>query len=143
MAQLSPILRAMTPEARHALGADEVVVDVLPFRVGRESRARSARPPPANVERREGRMQPNNELYLLDRGERIQISREHFQIQQRDDGSYELLDRHSACGTVVDDRPVGGRDEGGRSELRSGSTIRVGTAGSPYLFKFVLSTTCE
>ena len=91
-----------------------------------------------SVERRESTEVPTNDLYMLDMGEKLNVSREHFQIEQDVDGSYILVDLGSACGTIVDDQPVGGHDEGGRAVLQNGSTIRVGTKTSPFLYTFVV-----
>jgi len=69
----------------------------------------------------------------------LQISREHFAIE-RATGSYFLVDRGSACGTIVAGRHIGGDRAGGRTELRSGDEIVVGTDGSPYVFRFEIAT---
>ncbi len=133
-----PILRPLTEEARKSLQRDERRIDHFPYRVGRERRVALIAGEYRSIERREGDAPPTNELYLLDLGEKLNVSREHFQIEQDPDGGYALLDRGSACGTIVDGQPVGGQDRGGRCPLKNGSQIRVGISTSPYLFEFVI-----
>jgi len=65
----------------------------------------------------------------------LNISREHFAIECAG-SQFVLVDLGSACGTIVAGTPVGGGRTGGRTELRSGDEIVVGTDTSPYLFRF-------
>jgi len=138
MSTTTPILRAMNEEASKAMQRDQRLIEHVPYRVGRERRVALVAGEYRSIERRETDAAPTNDLYLLDMGEKLNVSREHFQIEQEQDGSYVLVDRGSACGTIVDDQPVGGHDAGGRFPLKNGSTIRVGIASSPYLFEFVI-----
>jgi pSer/pThr/pTyr-binding forkhead associated (FHA) protein len=64
------------------------------------------------------------------------ISREHLALDYLGDNRFTLIDRNSACGTMVEDARVGGRDSGGAIDLKSGQTIRIGSCTSPYLFRF-------
>ncbi|MEI6734467.1 MAG: FHA domain-containing protein, partial [Comamonadaceae bacterium] len=66
----------------------------------------------------------------------LNISREHFQIDNTPDG-YVLVDRGSACGTSVNGVLVGGNDAGGTASLNDGDTIGIGNESTPYLFTFV------
>ena len=129
------ILVPQTPEARSALrGRPHVEIDRLPFRIGRESRLAMVEGELTFMERRKGARPPNNDLYLLDQGELLNISREHLQIEQAADGGFVVHDRGSACGTQVDDRTIGGRDTTGSLPLKEGSKIVIGTRESPYRF---------
>lgn len=130
-----PVLRAKTPEAERSAGREVIELDRFPFRVGRESRSSRRRDGGEEGDRR-GREPATNELYLRDTGEWLQISREHFQIEQTADGRYELVERGSACGTIVDGKVVGGDRRTGRCPLSPGSTIVIGTAHSPFVFEF-------
>ena len=137
-----PILRALTPEAEESLrGAAEAAVTGSPFRVGRESRGepeqgvelfggRDRRAPSANT---------NNDLYLHDPGRLKHISREHFIIERRPDGSYLLEDRGSACGTIVGNVAIGGRRRTGQCPLEDGNVIVVGNDESPFVYQFLLN----
>lgn len=129
------LLVPLTPEARKALaGRAHVAIDRLPFRIGRESRMAVVKGKLTFMERRKGDKPPNNDLYLLDDGELLNISREHLQIEKAADGEVLVYDRGSACGTHVDGRTVGGRDTTGRLALRDDSEIIIGTRESPYRF---------
>ena len=134
-----PVLVPVTPEARAAILRERIVLDGFPFRIGRESRAGFVDGALRSLERRSGGLPPNNDLYMLDRGTLLNVSREHFQIEKTKEGGYALVDRGSTCGTIVDGQTVGGQERGGTAPLKEGSLIRVGTQASPYLFKFLIS----
>jgi hypothetical protein len=131
------ILEALTPEAVAAIPkgdreGDSVIIRNLPFRVGRESRVVETGGKPELGERREkGNSELNNDLYLLDSGHQLNISRNHFQIVKNKDG-YTLVDRGSVCGTKI-----GGQDIGSSSPLRDGDVIGIGAVGSPYIYRFI------
>ena len=130
------VLVAVTKEATLALGGRrEVRVRQFPFKVGRESRV-TLSVKPAH-ERRGGTAPQLNDLSLVDptRADVLHISREHFVIEYTDNQFF-LVDRGSVCGTLVAGRQVGGDRTGGRTELRSGDEIIVGTDASPYVFRF-------
>jgi len=82
--------------------------------------------------------EPNNDVYLLDNGEYLQISREHCSIVKNEDGSYILYDRGSACGSMVNDIKVGGEDHSASAPLKDGDIISLGIENSPYKFKFII-----
>lgn len=131
------VLRAVTPEAGRALGADTLVVDRFPFRVGRESRLEKLSW--LTAERREDHNPlASNDLYILENGPTRNVSREHFQITRGVDGSFQVEDLGSICGTIVGQRNIGGHHSRGSCPLEDGSTIVVGTPGSPFVFKFNL-----
>jgi len=78
-----------------------VLIHTLPFRVGRESRMVAGEQGLRVAERRKFSGAPNNELYLIDAGPRLQVSRNHFQVERDGAGGYQLTDRGSACGVLV------------------------------------------
>jgi pSer/pThr/pTyr-binding forkhead associated (FHA) protein len=129
----------MSDGARRAINGDFLAIDRLPFRVGRNSRSSNGRTT-ADIERRKGTVGQVNEAYLIEPSlEKFhQISREHFLIDA-EHGHFYVVDRHSVCGTIVAGKVVGGDRAGGRVELYDGDIIVVGTAASPYIFKFVVS----
>ncbi len=135
----TPYLEAVTPEAERSLGSEWLALRRLPFRIGRECRLVAGRDGLHVAERRKQVSEPNNDLYLLDPGPRLQVSRAHCQIEADDQGGYRLLDRGSACGTIVGNQSVGGADAGGRHVLKDGDLIIVGTAESPFAFRFRLT----
>jgi pSer/pThr/pTyr-binding forkhead associated (FHA) protein len=130
------LLKALTPEAELCLGGSLVRIQIFPFRVGRESRVGDS--PFFPNSRRCAGSTPNNDLYLVEKGQLMNVSREHFHIELRD-GEYFLVDRGSVCGTLAEGVRVGGEREGGEVRLENGDVIIVGTSISPYVFKFVVA----
>jgi len=131
-------LFSLTPESRTALGGAEMELKELPFRVGRESRQYESKEKKAMfAEKRNPANRPNNDLYLGEDTDLINVSREHFQIV-RDGAGFALEDRGSTLGTSVEGQKVGGENKGGRIALRDGDVIIVGASVSPFVFKFRL-----
>jgi len=115
------MLVALTPEARAALGAAQVEISRAVARV--------------IMERRQSASRPNNDLYLLEPDEPLNVSREHFQIEHNGT-HWVLVDRQSTCGTIVEGQVIGGNHAGGAAPLRDGDVIIVGTSSSRFVFKF-------
>jgi predicted component of type VI protein secretion system len=135
MTDTAAFLKALTPEAKASLGAPRLELARYPFRVGRESRATTQ----AHFlnSRRRPDSSPQNDLYLTDPGQLLNISREHFQIERRS-GAFFLVDRNSACGTLVEGETIGKGRNGGERQLENGDVIIVGTSESRQAFKFVI-----
>jgi hypothetical protein len=135
-------LKALTREAELAapqglLVAGMVGIRGYPFRVGRESRGKVVDGIFHRIERpRRGDALPNNDLYLVDAKERLQISREHFRIERAATG-YQVVDRGSVCGISVGGVRTGGNERGGTLSLRDGDEIRVGEDVTPYRYTFI------
>lgn len=151
-------LVALTPESAAAILAREINIPHLPFRVGRESRrVRWTQDGPVGERRRslnrspdrspdrsdawsaDGSATANNDLYLVEDSEPMNVSREHFLIGRDADGFF-LQDRGSTCGTLVEGELVGGDGQPGRVALADHHVIVVGTSLSRYIFKFRLET---
>ena len=136
-------LKALTPEARAAIPLGLVVDGMVgirgfPFRVGRESRGKMVDGVFHRIERpRRGDAAPTNELYLVDTGEKLQISREHFSIERTAAG-YQLVDRRSVCGTSVAGKWIGSEENGGTAPLRDGDEIRLGMDPTPFRYTFMV-----
>ena len=119
------VLKALTREAELAVPQGLLVAGMVgirghPFRVGRESRGKVVDGVFHRIERpRRGDALPNNDLYLADNKERLQISREHFKIERTAAG-YQVVDRGSVCGISVGGVRVGGKERGGALPLRDG-----------------------
>lgn len=133
------ILRPATATTRLSIDVDDIKMKTFPFRVGREARTHLMAKLPVFGERRNTKVAPNNELYVRDMGRPLNVSREHFAIERHTDGSFELVDRGSACGTIVNGNVIGGEYTGGRCPLFDGDTIVVGTHDSAIAFEFVES----
>ena len=128
-------LVGLTSEASGALAGTRTLITRLPYRVGRESR-RVLTKLAMSIERRLGTAPPLNDLYIEEKGQQVHVSREHFLIDASEEGFF-LLDRGSACGTLVNGVLVGGSRKGGRVALDNGATIIAGSAASPFVFQFV------
>jgi pSer/pThr/pTyr-binding forkhead associated (FHA) protein len=134
MLEVSAFLKALTPEAKSCLGAFLFEIPHFPFKVGRESRSGDKTRYPNS--RRSPDSVPSNDLYLPEPRSHINVSREHFQIETRN-GKFYLVDRGSACGTLVEGVIVGKDRTGGERLLENGDVIVVGTSESRFAFKFV------
>jgi hypothetical protein len=136
------MLQALTAEALEAVPSvarhgDKVAIYDFPFKVGRESRVMKVNGRLESIERpKKDNSSPSNDLYLVDRGQRLNISREHFEIRCEESG-YSLVDRGSACGTRVAGSTIGGDDHGGIAPLRDGDIIAVGIVDTPYTYRFI------
>ncbi len=136
------ILKAITPEAKSAitkncLGDEIIGIWTFPFRMGRESRVgRIDGKLPVSEKAKAKKGKPNNDIYLVDNGPSLQISRQHIKIERTQTG-YLLTDRESDCGTIVNDKKIGGEFTGGTCELNDGDIITVGTEDSLYKFEFI------
>jgi len=136
------VLQAMTPEAKasvpHSLLEHNLIrISQFPFNVGRESRVSRVDGKLVRTERvKHVEADSSNDLYLTDDIRPMNISREHFRIEQRGN-DYILIDRHSACGSSVDNQRIGGQDSGGEISLKDGDIIAIGVEDTPYVFKFI------
>lgn len=129
-------LKSLTPEAKAAIGGTFYPMPKFPFRVGRESRASNRNEGSAGTRRQSGSA-PNNDLYLVETGTELNISREHLLIDIRD-GDYFIVDKGSSCGTIVEGEQIGEKRQTTWRRLEDGDVIIVGTSRSKYVFKFVL-----
>ena len=129
----------MSDDARRAIDGEFLIIDRLPFRLGRDSRASNPRAT-FRTERRRRVVGQLNDVYLFEDplAQFHHVSREHFLIDA-EHGLFYVVDRHSVCGTIVAGKTVGGDRTGGRIELHDQDVIVAGTAASPYAFKFVVS----
>ena len=138
------VLKAMSEEAKHSIIKREFAQDIIPiynypFKIGREARVQFVNGEVVLQERHKlSGQEPNNDVYLLDNGEYLQISREHCSIIKNEDGTYTLHDRGSACGSMVNDTKVGGEDHQASAPLKDGDIISLGIENSPYKFKFII-----
>ncbi|MES2604952.1 MAG: FHA domain-containing protein [Pseudomonadota bacterium] len=136
------VLKALTRESLQAIPAGMqidgmVVIHAFPFRVGRESRVTVINGRIHRIERPNvGDVKPTNEMYLLDAGDLLQVSREHFQIEQTADG-YVVTDRGSKCGVTVAGKRIGAGTGVKSAPVVDGDLIAIGTSETNYLFSFI------
>ncbi len=137
------VLKALTDEAELAVPQNisingYIPIRNFPFRVGRESRVKIIDGRIERLERvRANQVEPTNDLYLIDNGRKLNISREHLQIEREADKFY-LFDRGSSCGTIVGEERLDKKQNSTTTELRDGDTIIIGTRQSPYVYQFVV-----
>jgi hypothetical protein len=129
-------LKPVTLQAQKAIGGNKLEIGFFPFRLGRESRHAYDNPPPHIIEKRTGKVPPNNDFYLIDDGNPLHISREHFLIEKNDGGGYNVFDRLSTCGTIVKHEKTTYKCIAKKFPVSSGDTIIVGSSKSPYVFEF-------
>lgn len=139
MDEFAVYLVALTPEAEASMRGERMRLRTFPFRVGRESRIVRGRHGLEVHERRRPTVSPSNDLYLLDAGHPLNVSRAHFQIEQHAN-RFILRDRGSALGTYVGESLVGGHDREDERTLGSGDILVVGSTQSPFVFRFVIET---
>jgi len=138
------VLKAVTGASKHSIikrefGQDLIPIYNYPFRIGREARVQYVDGEVILQERHKlSGQEPNNDLYLFDSGELLQISREHCSIVQTSESKFLLQDRGSACGSRVNELSVGGDDNNGLLPLSDGDIITLGSKESEYKFKFIL-----
>lgn len=132
------ILKALTAELDVSFRGQNLEVREMPFRIGRECRDKAPRMLPSGaVDRRGTGGARNNDLYVIEPGPRLFISRQHLMIEKRESGFY-LVDLFSSCGTIVEGRYLGGDHKGGEVALEHQDVVILGTAGSPYIFKVLM-----
>lgn len=129
-------LVALTPESAEAIQAREINIPYLPFRIGRESR-KFAWTGVGLVGERRIVAPPNNDLYLFEDSEPMNVSREHLLVGS-EDGVFYILDRESTCGTILEGVVLGKGGAIRQTPLKDHDVIIVGTSLSRYIFKFRL-----
>lgn len=139
------VLKAVSDSAKNSIAKRVFSHDIIPiynypFRIGREARVQYTDGEVILQERHKlGGHEPNNDTYLLDNGQFLQISREHCSIVKNPvTGTYILQDRGSACGSRINKFAVGGDDSNGSCPLQDGDIITLGSKESEYKFKFIL-----
>lgn len=137
------VLKAETTQSLHALpGAMQrtglIPVYGFPFSIGRESRVMLIKGVAHRLERPgSGIAEGLNDIYLMDTGALLQISREHCRIEQAADGGFQIVDRHSKCGVSVNGVRIGDHAGVLSAPLHDGALVIIGTHDSPYRFSFI------
>jgi pSer/pThr/pTyr-binding forkhead associated (FHA) protein len=141
MEQSVPELRPVSDGAREGIeGAKRVKLTHFPFRIGRESRYATVNGERVSMERRLTESKANNELYLIDEHQVLNISREHLIIDRLPNGTFRVVDRGSTCGTVVDGKAIGTRESSNEAIIESGGRLVLGTRDSPYVYEFIVES---
>jgi hypothetical protein len=142
------VLKCMTPKAKKAVPEnmrhnDLIPIHYFPFKIGRESRIGTTEGEFEILERRKSSYtRLSNDLYLQDNSELLNISRQHLTIEESGSG-FTVIDRGSACGTIVQGKSIGGKDKGGSCPLKDGNLIVMGIEGSPFQYQFIVLDTVK
>jgi len=108
------LLKALTPEAKAALGDIYCRIAKFLFRAGKESHTTVING--FVKSRRQANSVPNNDLYVVETGALLNVSREHFLIDSQG-GNYMLVGRGRMCGTIVEGELVGEKRKDGSRQL--------------------------
>ena len=110
----------------------------FPFKVGRESRmAENEKGLFVKLRIFNDISKPNNDIYLINNTENLEISKEHFQIEKKDD-SYFIKDRKSTLGTKLNNEEIG-KDTVNKSYIiKDKDIIKIGSNDSKYEFQFLI-----
>jgi CRP/FNR family transcriptional regulator, cyclic AMP receptor protein len=122
----NPYLAAKDPWLQRQFDAKLALTD-LPFVVGRGPVARAGEPP----------LHPN---LKLDDTVPFRLSRNHFMIEKRRDGSYYVHDLRSTLGTIVNGQPIGEHFRSDDAPLRAGENeVIAGGVDSRFVFSVFIA----
>ena len=107
----------------------------FPFRVGRESRtSENERGLFVKLRIFKNDSTPNNDIYLVNCSQSLEISKEHFQIEKKDK-DYFIKDRNSTLGTKLNNTDIGKNES---HPLKDEDIIKIGSSNSKYEFQFLI-----
>ena len=136
------VLLPLTKEASNAIVKGPCQNDIIPmmdfpFRIGRESRLGKNDTGIFLKLRLLNVSIPNNDLYLINDKKDLQISKEHFQIEKKEN-CYFLTDRGSTNGTTINGLTLGGDKKTFTKELKDGDIIKIGNDSSIFKYHFLI-----
>ena len=115
-----------------------IPISTFPFKIGRESRMEeSDRGLFIKLRIMANSSRPNNDIYLIDNKNNIEISKEHFEISN-DKDEYLIKDRNSTLGTKLNDEEIGKEKSNTLFPIKDGDIIKIGSSHSTYKFKFLI-----
>ena len=137
------VLIPLTPAAEKSILNTQTQNKVIPifefpFKVGRESRmAENERGLFIKLRILSSVSKPNNDIYLINNTENLEISKEHFQIEKKD-RDYFIKDRNSTLGTKLNNQEIGKKRDTQSHLLKDGDIIKIGSSNSKYEFQFLI-----
>lgn len=133
------VLLPLNQKTKMSISNDKFIpINNFPFKVGRESRiSDDERGFFVKLRLRNVEYTPNNDIYLIDNNEFLQISKEHFEISIEDD-SYIIVDRGSMNGTTLNNVTIGGDRTIEKRNIDDGDIVKIGTVNSNYEFQFLI-----
>ena len=133
-----PYMVGMTLVARKALRGRKLPLAAMPFRVGRETRVlqEPAWTRKKGKDRRKGKSNPNNNLYIQESEQTDFLSREHFLIDDLEENQFVLVDRGSQRGTLVNGILIGGNGKKQTIQISDRAILIPGGKKSGFKFRF-------
>ena len=115
-----------------------IPIGTFPFKIGRESRMEEGdRGLFVKLRIMANSSRPNNDIYLIENKNNIEISKEHFEISN-DKDEYLIKDRNSTLGTKLNDIEIGKEQNKYTHILKDGDIIKIGSNHSKYEFQFLV-----
>ena len=142
------ILLPLTKTATEAIVKGQCKNDLIsimnfPFKIGRESRLdRSDNGLFVKLRLVKNSSRPNNDIYLINDGGDLQISKEHMQIEKKTE-QFILKDRGSTNGTTINDVTFGGHKKVFEEVLKDGDIIKIGNDNSEFKYQFIILDNLE
>lgn len=110
----------------------------FPFKIGRESRmAKNSKGLFVKLRIIKSNSKPNNDTYLVNCTDNLEISKEHFQIEKQNN-NYFIKDRNSTLGTKLNEKEIGKEKNNTLFQLKDGDIIKIGSSNSSYKFQFLV-----
>ena len=133
------VLLPITKEAKISLMDKKmIVINSFPYKIGRESRiSESDRGVFVKLRIFSSSINPNNDIYLVNSTQSLEISKEHFQIEKKDN-KYYIKDRNSTLGTKLNDKEIGKEKINEKFPLNDGDIIKIGSNNSEFQFQFLI-----
>ncbi|RXJ83954.1 FHA domain-containing protein [Arcobacter cloacae] len=133
------VLLPITKEAKVSLMDKKmIVINSFPYKIGRESRiSESDRGVFVKLRIFSSSINPNNDIYLVNSTQSLEISKEHFQIEKKDN-KYYIKDRNSTLGTKLNDKEIGKQKINENFLLNDGDIIKIGSNNSEFQFQFLI-----
>jgi len=133
------VLFPMNEKAKTSIANEKLIsISRFPYKIGRESRvSKNDRGFFVKLRLFDENSTPNNDIYLIDNDELLQISKEHLEITIKDN-SFFVIDRGSMNGTTINNETIGGNRKITKKEIKDGDKIKIGSKESSYEFQFLL-----
>lgn len=135
------VLWPLTEKAKMSLPYEERMISIksMPFKIGRESRVAKTEKGSyikKRINYKEVDTTPSNDAYIVDKGELLQVSKQHCEIIAKED-KYFIIDKTSTNGTLINDVKIGKDAEQFETELKDGDIIQFGSEGSEFKYQFL------
>lgn len=135
------VLWPITEKAKNALPYEEKMISIkeIPFKIGRESRVAKTEKGSyvkLRIITNDADINPSNDAYIVDKGDYLEVSKQHCEIEARED-KYFIIDKNSSNGTIVNDIKIGKNQESLETELKDGDIIQFGSEESEFKYKFL------